>query len=491
MIFKKIKELLSFSFIQLAISSPALKYALLMLIGIWIRFESIYILFLIPIFMKKKIVSLLIIAFSFLYTLYYYPKFPDCPSYEPMEGVFAISTIIPSNNYNKSGFLYLGKMKQMKLKNTLYKNLPSSVYLSSKNLLDPSYTYKIVGKVKSKNFSLSIKLLEFAPYEKVFNCVEKRKEIKIKVHNWIVQKIKDSDVSSFFSGLLIGYVDDKFLSFNFKRVGLQHIMAISGFHFNLLALFFSFILKRIFKNKSLPIALLLIINLYFFYIGNSPSILRAYVSTSILLIGMIISKKNYPMNSLGLALIIEFLQDPLNLKNVGFQLSFVSVLAIFLIYPVIEKVLSNFLKKRKKDEMSNFPWHTKIAAILINFLRESFALTLAVNLAILPIMLFYFHKVPLLSFFYNLFFPPAMMVSLMMLFISFLLPFDLFFSITSYFTKAILNPILHPPILMEYNIYSKIFTPNLTALYLFICFSIFLMIFYSKKYKEKEFFRWI
>lgn len=490
---KKLKEPLSFALVRFSEENPALYYALLMMVGIWIRLQSFYLLFFLSLFMKNKVRSFIIILFSFLFTLNYYPNFPNISSKVDIEGLFKITNIIPTNSYNKKGRLYFGKLLKMRIADDhkFYKNLPITVFLNEKNSLDPSFIYNVKGSIKANNCSLSLKITESCPFKKHFTLVPQRERLKSKVRSWVENNIANKDASGFFSGLLLGYVDDKFLSFNFKRVGLQHLMAISGFHFGLIALFFTILLKRLLNFKILPIVLLIIINLYFLYIGNSPSILRAYTSQTVLLISMLLNKKNNPMNTLGLALIVEFILDPLNLKNVGFQLSFVSVLAIFLIYPQIERALSRYLIKRDKEELKSLKC-CAMGAILINFIRESLSLTLAVNLAISPILLFYFHKLPLLSFFYNLFFPPLMLISLLLLFCCSLLPFKFLFSFTSYFTKTILAPILHPPVLLEYNIYLKIANVNLIALYLFLCFFIFLTISYLKKFKkESEFFKWL
>jgi hypothetical protein len=70
------------------------------------------------------------------------------------------------------------------------------------------------------------------------------------------------------------------------------------------------------------------------------------------------------------------------------------------------------------------------------------------------------------------------------------LPF--FFALTSFFTKAILNPILHPPMVIEYNIYLKNLPATLVALYLFLCFSWFLTIHHLKNYKSQyELIKWV
>ena len=70
---------------------------------------------------------------------------------------------------------------------------------------------------------------------------------------WISKKIhllfSQTHVGDLITALTVGTLDDRMLKFDFGRLGLQHILAISGFHFGLLAFFLRFFFSIIFKRK--------------------------------------------------------------------------------------------------------------------------------------------------------------------------------------------------------------------------------------------------
>ena len=63
--------------------------------------------------------------------------------------------------------------------------------------------------------------------------------------------------------------------------------------------------------------------------------------------------------------------------------------------------------------------------VFLSFFRQAFALGIAVNLVALPLTLFHFHTFPLISIFYNLFFPFLVSISLALLIVGGLVSFVL------------------------------------------------------------------
>ena len=81
--------------------------------------------------------------------------------------------------------------------------------------------------------------------------------------------------------------EDRLMQFEFGRFGLQHIMAISGFHFAILAGFFSFGLHLMLNRRVANAFLIALLSTYFVFLGAGPSILRAWMTILITLGGAI------------------------------------------------------------------------------------------------------------------------------------------------------------------------------------------------------------
>ena len=72
-------------------------------------------------------------------------------------------------------------------------------------------------------------------------------------------------------------------------------------------------------------------------------------------------------------------------------------------------------RTRSLSKITEMHWLDQHAYCLLYYLRQGLALALAVNLVAMPITFFYFQKFPLMSLFYNLFFPFLVSFSMLLL----------------------------------------------------------------------------
>ena len=165
----------------------------------------------------------------------------------------------------------------------------------------------------------------------------------------------------------------------FIQSGVMHVLAISGLHvgilFWVLNLITSF-LKRWKYGKLLQ--LLLIMGSLLFYCllsGAGPSVLRATFMLSLIGVGKYLMKNTSTMNLLATTAFVMLLIDPCMLFNVGFQLSFLAVSGIVLVYPQIYNRI-------------------KIKYRVLDYFWQLIAVSLAVQLFTAPISVYYFHQFP-------------------------------------------------------------------------------------------------
>lgn len=248
--------------------------------------------------------------------------------------------------------------------------------------------------------------------KKLFSFTEWRFKAKSFIKAAILEIYPSKKAGSFLAGLATGEFDDHEMKNAFRRFGLLHLMAISGFHFSLLAAILRKGLQLIFSPLKTAVLLLILLTIYFFFLGSSASILRAYLTIFCLYGAEVFKTFGNSLNAFGVALLFSLLYDPLLCSNLGFQFSFLITAGILLIYEPLEKVVEKIFPRRKPEEIAEFSLRSKHALILLGYFRSALALNLATTCVALPLALFSFQTFPLLSIFYNLFFPLLVSISI-------------------------------------------------------------------------------
>lgn len=143
------------------------------------------------------------------------------------------------------------------------------------------------------------------------------------------------DTKVFLTTTLLGNAEllDNAKRDTFARAGIAHILALSGLHVGLIALIVSSALYPLvyFRKRNAALAVTLVVLwLYAFATGLTPSVVRAVTMASAYTLARIFQRRQSPLNSLCLAAIIILAFSPESLFSIGFQLSFAAVLAIIL-----------------------------------------------------------------------------------------------------------------------------------------------------------------
>uniref|UniRef100_UPI00404B3AF8 ComEC/Rec2 family competence protein n=3 Tax=Gelidibacter sp. TaxID=2018083 RepID=UPI00404B3AF8 len=184
---------------------------------------------------------------------------------------------------------------------------------------------------------------------------------------------------------------------SYSQSGAIHILAVSGLHIGLILL----ILQRTFKpieyikhGRFIKTSIIVLLLWSFAIIaGLSPSVTRAVTMFSIVAIGMNLKRPTNIYNTLAISLFVLLLFKPLFLFEVGFQMSYLAVISIVTIQPILEK----FWKPKNK---------------ILKFYWQVFTVTVAAQFGVVPISLLYFHQFPSLFFVTNLAIIPVLGVIL-------------------------------------------------------------------------------
>lgn len=216
---------------------------------------------------------------------------------------------------------------------------------------------------------------------------------RIKHQRWILlNRIEQSSLQPQNKALLKGIIladrteIDKEIIQNFTRTGLIHILAISGSHMAIIFLLILFFLKPIFsvKYRNIPIYLsLLAIWAFAILIDYGNSVMRSCIMISIYYIMIFLQIKPDLLHSIALSALLILTWDTHQLFNIGFQFSFMAVLGIFWLYQPIIQLFG------------------KVKNHILRFTLNSFALSFSAQLAVIPLVIYYFHQFSWLSIFIN------------------------------------------------------------------------------------------
>ena len=220
------------------------------------------------------------------------------------------------------------------------------------------------------------------PTSNTINIRERIKEVIYSLHQKTrtsIEKLSmDKEVEAITKALILGDRSEisKSTKTYFKDAGIIHILAISGLHIGIVFGFWQYIFSWIIpKNQKVlqGISILLFLWMSVYFLGNSPSALRAGVMCSVFFLSKYQKNRQHPLNILCISVFLLVLYDPFLLFNVGFQLSVMAVMGICIGLPlwnVAFKIKNPFLKT----------------------LSGGIGVSISAQLGLLPLSLYYFNQ---------------------------------------------------------------------------------------------------
>ena len=174
---------------------------------------------------------------------------------------------------------------------------------------------------------------------------------------------------------------------DFSKSGLVHILAISGSHMAIIFWLILLLLKPIFPAnfRNVPIVISLIfIWLFAIFIDFGSSVIRSCIMITAYYFYVLLQRKPDLLHAMAISGLAILIFDTNQLFDVGFQLSFIAVFGIFWLNEPILKYLP-----KPKNNVQNF---------LVNVV----SISIAAQLATLPLVIYYFHQYSLISVIANL-----------------------------------------------------------------------------------------
>jgi competence protein ComEC len=175
------------------------------------------------------------------------------------------------------------------------------------------------------------------------------------------------------------------------KTGTVHILVVSGFNVGIVVFIVTLFLKltRIPRRARFIIAIPCLI-IYCLLTGASTPVVRATVMGIFFLVAYLFKREPDIYNSLSLAALFILLINPRQLFNIGFQLSFVSVISIVYLYPRLKALIHLDSVKIKS----------------LKFLAEGCLVSLSAWLGTCGFIAYYFQFFSPVTIFANLFVVP-------------------------------------------------------------------------------------
>lgn len=237
-------------------------------------------------------------------------------------------------------------------------------------------------------------LVQVVPAERwapLARLLDWRDELRRRAGAWLLADMPESDRAArdaLLTSLLLGERDAEIdrVYESFQRVGLAHILAISGFHLAVLAGFVMFIARlaggsRNWHGWSVIAAVLL----YLLLVEPRTPVLRAGVMTIAACLGTVFGRRLRVSGLVSLSAVILLMWRPDELFNPGFQLTYGVVLALLHLAPAVR--VRWFGRPNPEAATSG--------EMLGQWLKSAVAVTITAWLVATPIAAFHFGSVAL------------------------------------------------------------------------------------------------
>lgn len=247
------------------------------------------------------------------------------------------------------------------------------------------------GEFDVENYYRSKDIIGISYYDNTNNSIDLIQHYRKSGFNYFINRIRsnliniidsnlNSNNSALAKALILGDKTslDKSIKQDFSNTGAMHVLAVSGLHVGILLSIILYVLALFSKYLNKKQAYFIAILFLWFYAlitGFSASILRATFMFSILVFSKVFSKSNNSINTLCFTAFILLLINPNYLYDIGFQLSYLAMLGIFIFYKII---YSKFTFKFR----------------FINILWQGTSVGLSAQLFTFPLTIFYFHQFP-------------------------------------------------------------------------------------------------
>lgn len=217
-----------------------------------------------------------------------------------------------------------------------------------------------------------------------------------------LERVFPEPSGGFIAGLLLGgtaALSDTWRE-ALRATGTTHLVALSGYNVTIIAAFILAMAEAVaLPRRSRVWLVATLLALFVIFVGGGASIVRAAIMGMIVVIGKQLGRSAAMTNVLLAAAGAMLLLDPLLLtESIGFQLSFLATVGMIFVAPHVEARLAHIPNPLG--------------------MRDALALSLAAEVSVLPLILWYFGTLSLVAPIVNLLVAPAIPVIMLFGFVA-------------------------------------------------------------------------
>ncbi|MBA9025502.1 DNA internalization-related competence protein ComEC/Rec2 [Peribacillus huizhouensis] len=253
-----------------------------------------------------------------------------------------------------------------------------------------SFDYRLYLKRQGIHWVLKADSIQFA------KCMSNKHSIKQAIQDFRNKGISYVNIHfpessrGYVNALIFGdqkLIDEEELK-DYQRLGIVHLLAISGLHVSFLTGMIFFIgIRAGVTREQMSLVMLLFLPIYIILSGASPSVLRSCFMAMLFFFLAFLKKSISATETISIIYLLLLLFNPNHLYNIGFQLSFSVAFAIIMSLSIMGRFSNQFI------------------ALLVT--------SILCQLAAIPILLFHFFEFSLIGVLLNVIFIPIYSVILL------------------------------------------------------------------------------
>ena len=216
----------------------------------------------------------------------------------------------------------------------------------------------------------------------------------------LLDRVLPEPAAALANGMLLG-IDSGIpenVAAAFKATGTTHVIVISGSNIALLSGVLMAGLSQVLGKRRAAFPAIAGIVLYVLLVGADAAALRAGLMGVLFILAIYLGRRSTAYVSLCASALFMTLLNPLTLWDIGFQLSFMATLGLILYTPAIAGQFQRPLARRLAKDRTRR---------VMSVLNDALIVTLAAQVTTLPVIVYYFGRVSLISLITNFLILPA------------------------------------------------------------------------------------
>ena len=209
----------------------------------------------------------------------------------------------------------------------------------------------------------------------------------------------------------------------FNLTGTSHVIVISGSNVALIAAVFMAMGARLLGRKRAVYPALVGIAAFAILVGGDPAVMRAALMGGLFVWAIALNRRSTALVSLAVACLVMTLANPLTLWDVGFQLSSAATAGLILFTDPVTAAFTNFFRNLRprqspipQSPISPAPalpmapvtaLATQTRSLTRAILQDGLLVTIAANVTTLPLVVYYFGRLSLVSLLTNVLIAPV------------------------------------------------------------------------------------